>query len=54
MRREIEAATGAPCLFIQGATADLNPILEWGPNDYQVAEILGKRVAQGVLDRLKN
>ncbi|MCJ7702648.1 MAG: neutral/alkaline non-lysosomal ceramidase N-terminal domain-containing protein, partial [Anaerolineales bacterium] len=49
MRRRVEMATGVPCLFIQGATADLNPDHQWGNADFEAVEELGKRAAQGVL-----
>ncbi len=49
MRRRIEAATGEPCLFIQGATADLNPAHEWGPQDFEAVAALGTRVARSAL-----
>lgn len=54
MRRRVELATGVPCLFIQGATADLNPDHEWGNADFEAVEELGKRVAQGVLSGMAN
>jgi len=49
MRRRTEEVTGAPTLFIQGATADLNPDHDWGPGDSQAVEALGKKVAQAAL-----
>lgn len=49
MRRRIEAATGIPTLFIQGATADLNPDHDWGGTDSESMENLGKQVAEGAL-----
>jgi hypothetical protein len=49
MRCHVEKSTGVPCLFIQGATADLNPNHEWGEDDFKGIEHLGKRVADGVL-----
>jgi len=54
MRRRVEAATGASCLFIQGATADLNPDHEWGEADFEAVETLGKRVAEGALAAMAN
>ncbi len=49
MRREVEAALGGSCLFIQGATGDLNPNHEWGRDDLAVMEAFGQQVAQQVL-----
>jgi hypothetical protein len=49
MRREIEAATGAACLFLQGATGDLNPAHEWGDDDWDAMERLGREVAHRAL-----
>jgi len=51
MRREIELATGAPCLFLQGATGNLNPDHEWGPDDLEAIERLGSRAAAAALAR---
>ncbi len=52
MRREVEAATGAYCMFIQGATGDLNPHHEWGEDDLGVMERFGQEVAARVLELL--
>jgi len=52
MRSLIENETGVPCLFIQGATADLNPDHEWGIDDYKAVEDIGERVALAVLEGL--
>jgi neutral ceramidase len=49
MRREVEARVGGSCLFIQGATGDLNPNHEWGRDDLAVMEAFGCQVAHGVL-----
>jgi len=54
MRSLIEKETGVPCLFIQGATADLNPDHEWGVDDYKAVEDFGKKVANSVLEGLEN
>jgi hypothetical protein len=51
MRREIELATGAPCLFLQGATGNLNPDHPWGPDDLEAIERLGSRAAGAALAR---
>jgi hypothetical protein len=53
MRRQVEDATGAPCLFFQGATADINPRHAWGSNDLIIAEKFGQRIAQGVIEGIK-
>lgn len=48
MRRVVEAATGAYCLFIQGAGADINP--RGGPGrDYGRVQRLGQSAAGGVI-----
>lgn len=49
MRRQVEAATGGRCMFIQGATGDLNPNHEWGADDLAAVEQLGRQVAEQVL-----
>jgi hypothetical protein len=54
MRRVIEHETGVPCLFIQGATADLNPDHEWGDDDFSATEDLGNRVAKAVIAGLSD
>jgi hypothetical protein len=54
MRREVESATGAPCLFIQGATANQNPGHEWGNDDLEAVERLGTEVAGQVLGVCKD
>jgi hypothetical protein len=52
MRREVESATGARCMFVQGATGNLNPHHEWGENDLEVMEQVGRDVAEQVLGSL--
>jgi len=48
MRWTVEEATGATCLFIQGASADINP--RGGPQaDYARIQRLGQAVAGGVI-----
>ncbi len=54
MRREVEAATGAPCMFLQGAAGDLNPAHEWGNNDLAAIDRLGRLAAGSVLPVLMN
>ncbi len=49
LRREVEAATSAPCMFIQGAAGDLNPNHKWGDDDVKAMEQLGHQVAEQVL-----
>jgi hypothetical protein len=51
MRREIEAATGRPCLFLQGATADLNPDRGSGSDEFAAVDRLGRAAASAVLAR---
>jgi hypothetical protein len=50
MRREVEAATGGACLFLQGATGDVNPRHEWGDQDLAAMERLGEEVGRAVLE----
>jgi hypothetical protein len=54
MRREVQAVTGAPCLFLQGATGNLNPRHEWGDQDLAAMERLGREVARAVLERCES
>jgi len=54
MRREVQAATGGACLFLQGATANLNPKHEWGDQDFEAVEHLGREVARAVLERCQS
>ena len=49
MRKRIEACTGTPCLFIQGAAADLNPDHDWGENDFDAVDRFGESIASDVL-----
>ncbi len=49
MRKRIENDTGTPCLFIQGAAADLNPDHEWGDNDFDAVDQIGMSTASDVL-----
>jgi len=51
MCREVEAATGGMCLFLQGAAGDLNPKHEWGDQDFAAVERLGSEVGRAVLER---
>jgi hypothetical protein len=54
MRRFVEEDTGVPCLFIQGATGDLNPDHDWGEDDFKAVEHLGNRVAINVLSAISD
>lgn len=49
-RREIEWATGAPCVFLQGATANVNPDTAWGRGEDESMERLGREVAARALE----
>ena len=46
MARKVEAATGAPCLFLQGAAGDLSPD---PPEGWRTAADFGGRLADAVL-----
>ncbi len=51
MRARVEEALGGRVLFLQGATANLNPDHQWGQGDpWEAVRALGERVAQGVLE----
>ena len=52
MRGVVESHTGAPCLFLQGATGDLNPEHEWGKDELGAMVRLGKRVGEAVVATL--
>lgn len=54
MRREVEAVIGGRCLFVQGATGNLNPDHEWSDDDVAVMEAFGGHVAGQVLDLVPN
>ena len=51
MRDTVEATTGAPCVFLQGASGELGP-REGYVGDVQVAERNGKQLAHAVLSTL--
>ena len=53
MRKRVEAETGVPCLYIQGATGDLNPKREEGDQDENAVVKLGEEVANDVFFALK-
>jgi hypothetical protein len=50
MRRAVEGTVGGHCMFIQGATGDLNPAHDWGDDDLDVMEELGRQVGAQVLE----
>lgn len=52
MREIVEPETGAPVLFLQGATADLNPTHPWGRGEVEAMARLGREVGQEVLNLL--
>lgn len=54
MRSVVEAKTGAPCLFLQGATGNLNPRHAWGDPqaDWAAVERIGRAVAEAALATL--
>ncbi|MBB4660929.1 hypothetical protein [Conexibacter arvalis] len=52
MRATVEAATGAPCLFLQGASGDLAPREQY-VGDVEVADRHGRAVAHAVLAALE-
>lgn len=54
MRRRVEPASGAPCLFLQGAAGDLNPRHKWGDDNMSAVEALGAEVAVSVLNCLSS
>jgi neutral ceramidase len=53
MRRRVEQVSGAPVMFIQGATGDLNPDPSWGEDDFSVVEAIGLRIAEQVEQELR-
>lgn len=48
MRRSVETATGATCLFVQGACGDINPLPGEPSDDEGVLEQLGGEIASEV------
>jgi hypothetical protein len=52
MRDTIETATGAPCLFLQGASGELGPV-EGFVGDTKVAERNGRQLAHAALSSLE-
>jgi Neutral/alkaline non-lysosomal ceramidase, N-terminal len=52
MRRKVGAATGAPVMYLQGATGDLNPTQNTTEGDFGAVDALGMRVADRVVETL--
>jgi neutral ceramidase len=52
MRRTVEEVAGGLCMFLQGATGNLNPHHEWGEDDLGAMEHIGRNVAEQVLGNL--
>jgi hypothetical protein len=50
MRREVEKAIGGSCLFLQGGAGNLNPRHEWGDDDLEAMERLGREVSRAVIE----
>ena len=53
MRETIEAATGAPCLFLQGASGELGPV-EGFVGDTSVADRNGRQLAYAALSTIES
>ena len=49
MRARVEAATRAPCLFLQGGCGDIGPDHDWNEHDDEVLEETGRRIALDAL-----
>lgn len=47
--REVEARTGAPCLFLQGPSGNINPLQR---GSFASCEAMGARLAEAVLDAM--
>jgi hypothetical protein len=50
MRRHVEEETAAPCIFLQGACGDVNPVPGVPTNDESDLVNIGTRVAQSALE----
>jgi hypothetical protein len=50
MRRTLELEIGAPVMYLQGATGDLNPNHAWGKDDLTDIDAIGNKVAEQVLN----
>jgi hypothetical protein len=53
MRETIEAATGAPCLFLQGASGELGPV-EGYVGDTSIADRNGRQLAYSALSTIES
>lgn len=53
LRELVETTTGAPCLFLQGASGDLGPAAQHG-SDTAAADRLGRRLGHAVLSVLES
>ena len=55
MRRHVESNTGNPCLFFQGATADVNPRkMRWAIDSWDEVEEQGADVAMAIQRAISN
>jgi hypothetical protein len=52
LRKRVEEETGAPFMYLQGATGDLNPDHTWGEDDYKALATIAGRVTSQVLNSL--
>jgi len=52
MRAVVEPATGAPVLFVQGATGDLNPDHSWGKGEVEAMVRLGRQAGEAAVAAL--
>jgi neutral ceramidase len=52
MRRTLEMEIGAPVMYLQGATGDLNPNHAWGKDDLTDIDAIGNKVAEQVLNAI--
>jgi neutral ceramidase len=54
MRQHVEFETGALCMFVQGATANLNPAYDTTGDDWDAVDLLGETAAVQVLSALSH
>ncbi len=52
MRAVVEANTAAPCLFIQGATGDMNPVVNVTESEWSAVRDLGEQVGHAALETI--
>lgn len=52
MRRHVEQVSGAPLMYLQGATGDLNPDQNGAEDDFTAVEATGLRIAEQVENAL--